>query len=76
MALQLYRDTTAIGGVVHTEASAASENSPFALTVIDSPSAGTYNYNLKAISELDGVIVALVISQSPIVIDRTIDNLA
>ena len=45
--LQLYRGTTAIGNIVHTEGSAASENSPFALQVIDTPAAGTYTYSLK-----------------------------
>lgn len=45
--LQLYRGSTAIGNVVHTEGSNASENSPFALQVIDTPAAGTYTYSLK-----------------------------
>lgn len=46
--LQLYRDSTAIGAIVHTEGSAASENTSFAFTYIDNPSAGTYTYYLKA----------------------------
>lgn len=46
--LQLYRDSTAIGAIVHTEGSAASENTPFAFTYIDNPSAGAYTYYLKA----------------------------
>lgn len=45
--LQLYRGSTAIGNPVHTEGSAASENAPYALTVIDTPAAGTYTYALK-----------------------------
>jgi hypothetical protein len=45
--LQLYRGSTAIGNTVHTEGSAGSENSPYALTVIDTPAAGTYTYALK-----------------------------
>ena len=46
--LQLYRDSTAIGAIVHTEGSNSSENTPFAFTYIDNPSAGTYTYYLKA----------------------------
>lgn len=45
--LQLYRDSTAIGNPVHTEGSAGSENVPYALSVIDTPAAGTYTYALK-----------------------------
>ena len=45
--LQLYRGSTAIGNPVHTEGSAGSENVPYALSVIDAPSAGTYTYALK-----------------------------
>jgi hypothetical protein len=45
--LQLYRGSTAIGNPVHTEGSAGSENAPYALSVIDTPSAGTYTYALK-----------------------------
>lgn len=45
--LQLYRGSTAIGNPVHTEGSAASENVPYALSVIDAPTAGTYTYALK-----------------------------
>jgi len=45
--LQLYRGGTAIGNIVHTEGSAGSENSPYAITVIDTPSAGTYTYSLR-----------------------------
>lgn len=46
--MQLYRDSTAIGSIVHAEGSAASENAPFAFNYIDNPSAGTYTYYLKA----------------------------
>lgn len=45
--LQLYRGSTAIGNIIHTEGSAGSENSPYALTVVDAPAAGTYTYALK-----------------------------
>ena len=48
--VQLFRDTTAIGKIVHLESSAASENVPYALTVIDTPSAGTYTYSLQTVS--------------------------
>ena len=51
--LQLYRGSTPIGSIVHTEGSAGSENSPFAFSHIDNPSAGTYIYYLKAV-EISG----------------------
>ena len=46
--LQLWRDSTQIGAIVHAEGSAGSENIPFAMTFIDAPAAGTYTYYLKA----------------------------
>jgi hypothetical protein len=47
--LALYRDGTKVGQNVHTEGSAASENNPYSLTVIDAPAAGTYTYALKIV---------------------------
>ena len=52
--LQLYRDSTAIGKIIHVESSAGSENIPYSLTVIDAPSAGTYTYALKTASAAAG----------------------
>lgn len=52
--LQLFRDSTAIGKIVHVESSAASENIPYALTVIDTPAAGAYVYSLKTVSATAG----------------------
>jgi hypothetical protein len=52
--LQLYRDSTAIGKIIHAEGSAASENSPYAITVVDTPSAGTYTYAMKLVSSAGG----------------------
>jgi hypothetical protein len=47
--LRLYRDGTAIGKLIISENGGGnSANCPFALTTIDSPSAGTYTYNVKA----------------------------
>ena len=48
--VQLYRDSTAIGQPVTYEASAADENNPYALQIIDTPSFGTYTYALKVVS--------------------------
>ena len=48
--LQLYRDSTAIGKIINVEGSGASENIPYSLTVIDTPTAGTYAYSLKTAS--------------------------
>lgn len=45
--LQLYRGSTAIGNPIHAESSAGSENVPYAISVIDTPSAGTYTYAMK-----------------------------
>ena len=68
--LQLYRDSTAIGKIIHVESSAGSENVPYALTVIDTPSAGTYTYALKTVSaaaagsfnfgETDGPVLTMI----------------
>ena len=52
--LQLYRDSTAIGNKVHVEGSAGSENIPFALQFIDTPSAGTYTYSIKTVDTSGG----------------------
>ena len=45
--LNIYRDNTAIGQAIQYEASAAGENAPYALQVVDNPAAGTYTYSLK-----------------------------
>jgi hypothetical protein len=46
---QLYRGSTAIGKSVQAEGDAANENSPYGITCIDNPPAGTYTYALKVI---------------------------
>jgi hypothetical protein len=51
---QLYRGTTAIGNDIQYEGSAASENSPYSVHVIDTPSAGTYTYNFKVTTQSGG----------------------
>jgi len=48
--IALFRDSTQVGNAIHTEGSAGSENNPYALTVIDTPAAGTYTYALKIIT--------------------------
>jgi len=63
--LQLWRDSTQIGAIVHTEGSAGSENSPFAFTYIDAPAAGTYTYYLKA-NEISGGSIKFGESTAPI----------
>jgi hypothetical protein len=46
--LNIYRGTTAVGQLVQYESSAANENVPYSLHVIDvPPAAGTYTYSLK-----------------------------
>lgn len=63
--LQLWRDSTQIGAVIHTEGSAASENTPFAFTYYDNPVAGTYTYYLKA-NEVSGGNIKFGESGAPI----------
>lgn len=45
--LRLYRNGTGIGSIVQAEGSAASENSPYCLTYVDNPPAGTYTYSMQ-----------------------------
>jgi hypothetical protein len=52
--INLYRDTTAIGQKVQFESSAANENNPYCLSVIDAPVAGTYTYSLKITNNSGG----------------------
>ena len=64
--LQLYRNSTPIGAIVHAEGSAASENSPFSLSHIDAVSAGAQTYYLKAI-EIQGGNISFGESVQPII---------
>lgn len=45
--LQIYRGSTALSKLVAVEGSQASENIPYALQFIDTPSAGTHTYSMK-----------------------------
>ena len=63
--LQFWRDSTQIGAIVHTEGSAGSENSPFGMSYIDNPTAGTYTYYLKA-NEVSGGNIKFGESTAPI----------
>jgi hypothetical protein len=68
--VQLYRDSTAIGKSVFLESSAVSENIPYALNFIDTPSSGTYTYSLRTVvgaaagsfnfGEVDGPVITVV----------------
>ena len=64
--LQIWRGSTAIGAIVHTEGSAGSENTPFAFSYIDNPVAGTYTYFLKA-NEISGGSIKFGESTAPII---------
>ena len=48
--LQIYRDSTAIGEIFHTESVSAGKNMIIAMTVIDTPVAGTYTYSVKIVN--------------------------
>jgi hypothetical protein len=45
--LQLYRGLTALSGKVQFESSAANENNPYCVQLIDNPPSGTYSYSLR-----------------------------
>ena len=47
--LRLFRDETPIGRIIQTEGSAANENSPYSISVVDTPPTGTYTYSLRVI---------------------------
>lgn len=64
--LQLYRNSTPIGAIVHAEGSSNSENSPFSLSHIDAVSAGAQTYYLKAI-EIQGGNISFGESVQPII---------
>lgn len=46
--IRIFRDSTPIGKFIICESTANSVNNPFALTHIDTPSAGTYTYTIRA----------------------------
>lgn len=48
--LNVYRDGIAVGQLVQFESSAANENVPYCLQVVDEPAAGTWTYSLKVTS--------------------------
>jgi hypothetical protein len=52
--LALYRDGTLIGQTIQIEASAVSENVPYALNYIDDVPAGTYVYSAKIVGKSSG----------------------
>jgi hypothetical protein len=52
--LALYRDSTLIGQTIQIEASAVSENVPYALNYIDDVAAGTYVYSAKIVDKSAG----------------------
>lgn len=47
--LQILRDGSAIGGIVQAEQTQSNVNVPYAVQVIDTPSAGTYVYSLSVV---------------------------
>lgn len=51
--LQIYRDGSEIGGVVQAEQTQSNVNVPYAVQVIDTPSAGTHVYSLRVVA-IDG----------------------
>jgi hypothetical protein len=52
--INLFRNNVAIGNEIQVEASAVSENVPFAINFIDDVAAGTYNYSARVTSKADG----------------------
>ena len=52
--LQLFRDETPIGKILHVESSAINENIPYALNYIDNPNEGTYTYSIRTVDNIAG----------------------
>lgn len=52
--IQLHHNNTPIGNAIQLEASAVSENVPYALNFIYTPEAGGHDFNLKAIDKSPG----------------------
>lgn len=48
--LQIFRDSTAIGEILHIETTGAGKNMTVALSVIDHPIAGIYTYSVKIVA--------------------------
>lgn len=46
--ITIYRGESQIGKLIINQTSGASHNNPFGITTIDSPTAGTYTYSLRA----------------------------
>jgi hypothetical protein len=51
--LQIYRNETPIGNIVHAENS-SNLNVPYCLNVVDTPSAGTYVYSMRLVDSMTG----------------------
>lgn len=47
--LQIYRDSTPIGEVLHVETTVSGQNVTVAMSTIDTPVAGTYTYSVKIV---------------------------
>jgi hypothetical protein len=47
--LQIYRDSTAIGNILHIETTASGKNMTVAMVTIDTPVTGTYTYSVKIV---------------------------
>lgn len=47
--LQIYRDSTAIGQILHIETTGAGKNMTVAMVTIDTPITGTYTYSVKIV---------------------------
>lgn len=47
--LQIYRDNTPIGQILHIETASAGLNMTVALSIIDTPVAGTYTYSIRIV---------------------------
>jgi hypothetical protein len=47
--LQIYRDSTAIGNILHIETTGSGKNMTVAMVTIDTPVTGTYTYSVKIV---------------------------
>ena len=70
--LQIYRDSTAIGEVIHIETAATGKNMTVALSAIDTPVAGTYTYSVKIVNGSGLAVTYAEVGQLSMIVEEKI----
>lgn len=70
--LQIYRDSTAIGEVLHIETTSTGENMTVALSTIDMPVSGTYTYSVKIVSGSGLAVTYAEVGQLSMIVEEKI----